>query len=49
MTVDRNELFDECKLAHKSFHLWPNWVNQTQTRIMLNEKYNKVNVNQAIR
>ena len=41
MTIDRNELFDQCKKVHKSFHEWPTWINQTLTRIILNEKYNK--------
>ena len=49
MTVDRNELFDQCKLTHKSFHEWPNWINQTLTRIVLNEKYNRAHVGQAMR
>lgn len=42
MTLDRNKLFDECHKVHKSFQEWPNWINATLTRIVLNEKYNKV-------
>ena len=50
MTLDRNKLFEECQKIHKSFHEWPTWINQTLTRIVLNEKYNKEsNANKAFR
>ena len=39
-SIDRNKMYDECRRAHKSFHLWPEWINSTLTRIVLNEKYN---------
>jgi len=49
MTLDRNKLFDECLKVHKSFQEWPNWINATLTRIVLNEKYNKAsNANKAM-
>ena len=49
MTLDRSKLFEECRKIHKSFHEWPKWINQTLTRIVLNEKYNKAqNPSQAM-
>lgn len=47
MTLDRNRLYDECRKLHKSFHEWPEWINSTLTRYILNEKYNKVQNSQA--
>ena len=41
MTLDRNKLYFQCKSEHPMFKDWPNWVNATLTRVMLNEKYNK--------
>lgn len=47
MTLDRNKMYDDCKKVHKSFHEWPNWINQTLTRIVLEEKYNKAQMTLA--
>ena len=41
LTVDRDKLFMECRKVHKSFQDWPDWINSTLTRVVLNEKYNK--------
>ena len=50
LKVDRQQMYEECKAAHSSFHEWPRWINATLTRIMLNERYNKEqNVNQSMR
>ena len=39
MTLDRNKMYDDCKKVHKSFHEWPTWINQTLTRVVLEEKF----------
>ena len=41
MKIDRSSLYKECLKMKKGFEFWPEWIEQTVTRILISEQYRK--------
>ena len=41
MRIDRSALYFECLKIKKGFEYWPEWIEQTVTRILISEQYKK--------
>ena len=41
MKIDRSKLYFECLKINKGFEYWPEWIEQTVTRILISEQYKK--------
>ena len=41
MKINRTELYQECLKTKMGFERWPEWIEQTVTRIILEDIYKK--------